>query len=189
MSVTTDNKTYSSVDEMFEEFKKEDEKRFFLFKFIDKCFSDKGIFGFRPSYILFRPFLIISESADRIKYACQRVYRGWDDTVVWSIDTWLDDIMPQLLQRLIETKHGTPFMYFPNNYGGSGEYDDEIEKKASRDYENDLRLIIRGFNASKEMDDLVFLNREQFESKTKELQQEFEMGMYLLIKLYKTLWD
>ena len=190
MSITDGDVTYSSVDELIREMEEMDKKRFFLFRFIDeKIFRGKGVFSYRPSYVLFNPFVFFPEVFRRIKWAWQRVFRGWDDTVVWSIDTWLDETMPQLLEKLIETKHGTPAMYFPDTYGENGEYSDDIEKKASSDYETDLRMIIRGFKASKEMDDLHFVNKEQFESRMKELQQEFEMGMYLLIKLYKTLWD
>src|SRR5271157_6140443 len=43
-----------------------------------------------------------------VKYAYQRVVRGWDDRAVWSIDYWLDDKMPAMLRKLKEDKHGIP---------------------------------------------------------------------------------
>ena len=48
-----------------------------------------------------------------IKWAYQRLTRGWDDRATWSIDYWLDDKMPDMLRQLKANKHGTPNEMFP----------------------------------------------------------------------------
>src|SRR5271157_4693879 len=40
---------------------------------------------------------------DEVRFAWQRVFRGWDDRAVWSIDYWLDAKMPDMLRRLKDT--------------------------------------------------------------------------------------
>lgn len=61
-----------------------------------------------PSYRLWNnhlnPRLIYRE----IKWFIQRGYRGWADCDVWSIDYYLNRIMPEMLERLAKTKCGHP---------------------------------------------------------------------------------
>ena len=40
----------------------------------------------------------------RIKWAWQRVWRGWDDTTVWGIDYWLIETIPPMLEQLRKHK-------------------------------------------------------------------------------------
>ena len=63
----------------------------YIFDFVDETFP-KGLFGYRFTYIIIRPHKILEEISYRIKWAFQRVYRGWDDRAVGSVDIWLSEI-------------------------------------------------------------------------------------------------
>ena len=45
------------------------------------------------------------------KYGFQRMFRGYDDTEIFSFDTCLLEKLPIMLQQLYETKHGYPMLY------------------------------------------------------------------------------
>lgn len=92
----------------------------------------------------------------KIKWAYQRVARGWDDRVVWSVDSWLDDIMPAILRQLKKEKHGTPMQVFPTGPRyklKDGNPNKLAEKIAIRRWEKILDQIIAGFEASKRIKD------------------------------------
>lgn len=58
----------------------------------------------------------------RIKYAWQRAVRGYDDRACWNIDYWFLDIMPKILDNLINNRFGYP-----------GRLDDETWDKILKD--------------------------------------------------------
>lgn len=119
----------------------------------------------------------------RIKWAYQRVFRGYDDTVAWSIDYYLNGIMPSVLRQLKENKHGTPMTVFPTG----DEYTDEdgnpteaASKVAQKRWDEILDKIIAGFEA----------NAQLLESPKQEEQNRiWEEGSKLFIKHYNSLWD
>ena len=51
-------------------------KRNFIFKWIDKKFEPRGLFGYRASYILFHPKELFFHIWLELKWAYQRVSRG-----------------------------------------------------------------------------------------------------------------
>jgi hypothetical protein len=62
-----------------------------------------------------------------IKYAYQRVTRGWSDRDVWSIDIHLANIIPEMLRHLKKTKYGYPSTFLKNFLKNPNCYDDEDE--------------------------------------------------------------
>lgn len=44
----------------------------------------------------------------RLRWAWQRVYRGWDDRVIWNLDWYLAKMLPIWLRQLKAQKHGVP---------------------------------------------------------------------------------
>lgn len=150
-----------------------------------------------------------------LKYAYQRLTRGWDDRAVWSIDYWLDDKMPAMLRKLKQDKHGIPTSMFDglpvNEYG----YHDEPEMEIAEARWNEvLDKMIAGFEASARVKDGTYeeelgpypLYRPQNISKeewreignarfllSQELRKRdeaiFEEGMALFAKHYWSLWD
>jgi len=45
---------------------------------------------------------------NQIRWAWQRVFRGWDDRAIWSLDTWLARTLGAQLQEMARIAHGWP---------------------------------------------------------------------------------
>jgi hypothetical protein len=151
---------------------------------LDKLFP-KSIAHYRSSYALLHPWIIAEYWIEEIKYAWQRVFRGWDDRVVWSIDWYLANTIPKWLQMLKEKKHGVPGMMFEKTdyIGEDYEIPEEIFNKRNEEYNAILDEIIEGFVAYQNMSDIY--DREKLDP----LQQKFDKGMKLFVKWFNTFWD
>lgn len=44
----------------------------------------------------------------QVRWAWQRVFRGWDDRSLWSLDTWLGRTVGAQLQAMADIAHGWP---------------------------------------------------------------------------------
>jgi hypothetical protein len=47
---------------------------------------------------------------NQIRWAWQRVHRGWDDRALWSLDTWLAGTLGAQLIAMADLAHGWPGM-------------------------------------------------------------------------------
>jgi hypothetical protein len=45
-----------------------------------------------------------------VRFAWQRVFRGWDDRALWSLDTWLARTLGAQLQEMARIAHSWPGM-------------------------------------------------------------------------------
>jgi hypothetical protein len=43
-----------------------------------------------------------------VKWSWQRAFRGWADCDVWSVDSYLSEIIPPMIERLNRITHGYP---------------------------------------------------------------------------------
>ena len=87
-----------------------------------------------------------------VKFAYQRVVRGWDDRAVWSVDYWLDDMMPAVLRQLKEDKHGTPSEMFPTGpefMDEDGNANEAGWAIANARWDEIMDKMIAGFEASR----------------------------------------
>ena len=94
-----------------------------------------------------------------LKYAHQRLTRGWDDRAVWSIDWWLDDKMPAMLRKLKKDKHGIPMSMFdglPTENNDGYTHSDETYAIAEARWDETLDKMIAGFEASRRICDLTY---------------------------------
>ncbi len=152
-----------------------------------------------------------------VKYAYQRVARGWDDRAVWSIDYWLDGIMPDMLRQLKKDKHGTPMSMFPTEpeyIAEDGNATEEAHAIAIARWDAVMDKMIAGFEASRRAKDGLYeeelgeypLRRPEGVSKEdwKKVQHDrhlasrlleerdekiFKEGMALFAENYWSLWD
>lgn len=85
---------------------------------------------YRLIYFLNHPFRNIREGFSHIKWAFQRVYRGWDDRAAYGMDSFLAKIIPELITGM--KKYG-------NSYPGDIGPDKWIEE---------LNTISDGFKAA-----------------------------------------
>jgi hypothetical protein len=113
---------------------------------------------------LYQPQKYLIALYDHAKWFIQRGYRGYSDSDVWDLASYLSGWMPDALKQLERTKHGTPIGMTPNGW-------------ATR-----LRLMREGFVAVKEMDNLVF---EDY----KPLKRKMDKGLKMFAKHFLDLWD
>lgn len=57
---------------------------------------------------LHKPWRLLSDTWLNLKAAWQRATRGWADRDVWSLDHYLLEILPEMVNSLRETTHGFP---------------------------------------------------------------------------------
>ena len=109
-----------------------------------------------------------------IKWALQRLFRGWDDRAAMDISEWLAQVLPEMLEYIIKYSKSYPV---DSPIEDSEEYKKEIEE-----WENTLQAIADGFreysfeNAGREMID------ENYRM------DKFHKGMELFVKHYNDLW-
>lgn len=167
------------------EFKKEHPIR----HWVDGLLGDRKTFlTYSLSYSLLHPWKIGEDIYNQFKWAWQRVFRGWDDRVIWSIDYHLAEMIPLWLTELKKDKHGVPnVMFSENDYEGEN-YDisDDVLTKRESQYNAILDGIITGFICYKKMSDCEYKYQS---SKWKSCERLFEEGFDLFKKYFGTLWD
>jgi hypothetical protein len=147
----------------------------------------KGFGGYNAYHLLLHPLKFFDHIANEIKWAWQRVFRGFDDRVAWSIDYHLAKTIPQYVKLLKENKIGIPMSVlsdFPHdeNYNCS----DKDWKLAQEKWNKILEDIAEGFEAYIGLDDL-WGEEHQEERKLKE--DKFNKAFELLKENFSDLWD
>lgn len=152
--------------------------------FFDKWFPH-GIGGYRATYAITHPWVILSDWRREIKYAWQRVFRGWDDTVPWSVDHYLAKNIPLWLKKIKTNKCGTPMMMFKDTdfSGENYEIPEDIAEIRRKEYEDILDKVILGFESYIENENCYDVKKNE------ELMEKFNEGMELFVKYYSTFWD
>lgn len=181
-----------SIEERFDKWKKEFKDEHPIYWWIDNVLfsNEKGLFGYAPHHALTHPHVLLSDLADQIKWVYQRVVRGWDDRAVWSVDYWLDDIMPDILKQLKEDKRGTPIaMYEGFDYDDNYSFSDEQDRIAKKRWDSELDKMIVGFIASKELENFDFEDSNDYKIKYDMLEEIRKNGMLSFVEHYKSLWD
>lgn len=144
-----------------------------------------GFAGYNAFYILTHPWKIIEHCRYEVKYAWQRVVRGWDDTAPWSIDWYLAEQIPQLVEALKKHSMGIPttilaeFTPIDNNYN----YSDDDIKKAEEKWKAILDKIILGFESYPKLH-YLYPGEEGYE----EHLFNFDLGFQLLKEYFEDLW-
>jgi hypothetical protein len=149
----------------------------------------KGWGDYSPYYTLFHPWVVFSYWYRNIRWAWQRVFRGWDDRISWSVDYYLAKNLPLWIKQLKEDGHGIPTVMWEdsdfdknNNYATTPESD----KKAEEKWDNILDQIILGFETYQQMqDEVIWENNPKYF----EMNKKFENGFDLLKKYFGNLWD
>jgi len=129
-----------------------------FWKSVDKCFSNK------LQYLIPRS---IRNVKYEIKYAWQRVFRGYDDRWHFSTYSMIGDTLIKALGGLKKYHTG-----YPAHLKGNG-----------KEWKQILGEIIKGFKAARKIS-------ETFNpKKIKVYNKDFQKGMKLFVKYYFSLWD
>lgn len=149
-------------------------------KYLDEKYPS-GFAGYSPLYALTHPWKIIEFWSNHVTWAFQRVFYGWDERAVWSIDVYLAKLIPQLVERLAVKKHGIPFsiiLKYPHdeNYNCT----DETFELARQEWVGILHKIADGFKAYIDEDDWSGKNEED---------PRFIEAFNLFKEYFPNLWD
>lgn len=185
--------SYNSVDDMFKKFDEQDLRwkkkhpiRGYIRDSLDKIFPEGLADGYRAYYILQKPWKILHYYKKEIEYAYQRVFRGWDDKAVWSLDHYLAKIIPQILKKLKEDKEGTPMEFFnglPYEDENTYSYSEESIKIADERWNAVLDEMILGFERYNKLWETSSYEEER------EGYKKVERALELLKLHFENLWD
>jgi len=151
---------------------------------LDRKFP-KGIFHYRTTHALMRPWIIFRGVIDELTWAWQRVFRGWDDRVVWGLDMYLAEMIPKWLALLKDEGFGVPVSMFED-----GDFDEnynpteEATNRAVAKYNEILDDISLGFKcyATGDLWDISNPNQEFMKS-------NFDHAFQLLHEHFSILYD
>lgn len=130
--------------------------------------KDEGIFGWNWWHVITHFWIIPGEVGRRIKWFVQRGWRGYSDRDNWSIDSFLLDILPPMLENLRKNTHGYP-----------------VDLTAEK-WELILFQIEDGLKANKRLCDLDF---DPKTSEMESLQMKSDQGLKLFGEHFNSLWD
>ena len=129
-------------------------------------------------YYFTHPWVWLGDVLDNVRWAWQRVFKGYDERVAWSIDWHLVEVMPLWLDELIDgvkKMGGTP-MDFVDLY--------DNEEQAETAWIETLEEIRNGFLAGADVLNLEWDNVEEYN----ELMKRAEHGLELFRKHFFSLW-
>lgn len=115
------------------------------------------------------------------KHAIQRVQRGYDDSVAWGVDIFLNQNMPEWLEE-IKKSSGYPSSLVENP---NDEITPEMEENNIKQWHKILDEIILGFKTAKKISDIEYDTKEEYE----ELLAVFNRSMDLFKMYYFNLWS
>jgi len=179
---------YDSVVDMFNAMHEDFIREHPIRAWIDKRF--KGVYHWSASYSLMRPDEVIAETFRRIKWGFQRMFRGWDDTVIWSIDSYLAKQIPVWFEELKKSKPGTPMMMFNEDELEDYHPTDEARERRHAEYLSILDEIADGFRCYTRLEDADFYLDGKIDKKLEDnLTKKYNRGMELFVKYFGTYWD
>jgi hypothetical protein len=122
-----------------------------------------------------------------LRWAWQRVTRGWDDTVTWSIDMHLNEMLPQWLRILRDYGLGAPgCMIDPEDWDDEKcKYKPGALERAEARWHDILTRMIDGFEAGYRLDRFEWQNDDE----RKQLEAQLDEALKLFAEYYRCLWD
>lgn len=124
----------------------------------------------------------IRDVVNEVRWAWQRVFRGWDDRVTWDICGYLSDKMPQWIRKMRDESMGYP---------AGDEFESLSEADAVAKWNGILDGIAEGFEAHNAEDDVTFESSktlEQYEAETAVIRAKRDAGLELFKQYYGSLW-
>ncbi len=144
-----------------------------------------GLCELNSYYAITHPWEIIKYVKRQLKYAWQRVFKGYDERVSWQLDYYLAKMIPLWISDIRHAKvPGVPMSFF-DEYPHDENYNcsEEDEKKAEEKWHRILMEIEYGFQDYLKLDDLEFNDPER-----KNMEKRFEKAFDLLQEHWNELW-
>jgi len=155
--------------------------------------SWERLFSYKPWFFIPR---ITKDTWHQIKWAWQRIFRGYDDRITWGLNGYLSEFMPKIIKTMIESLHGTPM-------------NEETEEGMTiKEWKGILEKIALGFEAADKLNDNKYMKKVKLKEPRKDifgedsyddyvfdqkiydnLNDQFDYGMKLFHKYYFHLWD
>ena len=123
--------------------------------------------------------VIENKPFDKVKWAYQRLTRGWDDRAVWDMDYYISDLIVQLTKKLKDEGVGFPSSMIEGD--PMGELTKEEEKKYHEKWQGVLDSIIEGFEEYSQVRNCMMHPDYKM--------VKFEKGFKLFKKHFSSLWD
>ena len=147
-------------------------KKKWTVEFHPQFFKDcKRLFSNNPIYSVPRFF---SDIKYEIKWAWQRVFRGYDDNWHWNLDSRLEWIIPKCVRKM---KKG---MGCPQNL-----YDCKNKRNECKNWHDIFEKIAQGFEAAEKIKTNYLWKGKRYEK----LNKKYEEGMKLFTEYFNNLWD
>lgn len=117
-----------------------------------------------------------------IRWFFHRGYYGYCRSDSWSVDYYLNKVIPKLVQELINNHIGYGLYYdlYLPEFGNFDEFCESI-------HYNILQSIIDGFNSSQRL--LESWSEKVYEDEYEQLVYNFNLGFELFHEYYNQLWD
>jgi hypothetical protein len=118
---------------------------------LDNWWNNTSMFGYRTGYTITHPWNIYKGIRNEIKWAWQRVFRGYDNRIIWSLDYYLSEMLPVWLRELKQEKAGIPTVCFEEDDWDNDkcEYKKGAIERACNKWDDILDGMIEGFEAHK----------------------------------------
>lgn len=117
-----------------------------------------------PIYSVLRFF---RNSKSSIKWAWQRVYRGYDDRMLWDFSDEMARITVEILTWYKEKGQGCPAGY------------------TEKEWKQNLAVMIQGFKSVQEIQDVDWTD----ETTLKKHEARIKLGLQFFAKDFQSLWD
>lgn len=127
---------------------------------------------------------IIRDAVYSIKYALQRLFRGYDDRAWWNMDGYLASIIAKLSKELRKKGHGAPTTIYTElgfDASKTGSYSEEEQLLAEEKWDKILLDIEEGFQQYLEINNYMLYPDADLE--------KFNKAFDLLRKYFSNLWD
>ena len=127
---------------------------------------------------------IIRDAVYSVKYALQRLFRGYDDRAWWNMDEYLASVIAKLSRELREKGHGVPTTIYTElgfDASKTGSYSKEEQLLAEEKWDKILLDIEDGFQEYSETYGYVFNSDVDL--------GKFNKAFDLLRKYFSNLWD
>ena len=179
--------TYLTIN-TFDEWERDFKMNHKFSYWIDRTlFDGRNLWDYAPHYSLSHPWEGLKYARRHLKWGWQRLFRGWDDRVIWSIDYHLAKNIPVWMRELKVRHHGIPGrILVPEDYvDESRRTSDETFQIRINQWNKILEDIAKGFDAYLEIEDLPYASSDEVQTKM----EDFEKGFDLFREWFGDFWD